>query len=196
MLTTAFSTSWSRIKGDAVKELTLARRKVIKKNSGTGRSQLPFTRKYERQVIEQKPKHEGRSEVSIRQLEERIAEINRELGQRELKNDAARLSQAQELNRKAEAHMAEHGTAFVTAVRAVHQEEQKLSQDEPTVEQVERYARENEMDFSTALRSMLHDQRTEAQAFAGVRPSSGMSVEQEEAEIRRIAKERGYELDD
>ena len=126
--------------------------------------------------------------------EQRLAEMDHQVAMIQLENDEVRLSQARELKRRAERHMTEHGTSdFAAAVRAVGQEgEMRLTNLEPSDAEVERYMREHDLsDYGKAVRAISTDRLHHEQAF-GTPSTGGVSPEQDQAELRRIAEERGY----
>ena len=127
--------------------------------------------------------------------EQRFAEMDAEVELIQLENDETRLSQARDLELRAELYMAENGVgSFAEAVVAVSQEEAKLSSpQEPTVGEVERYMKDHDLsDFGQALRSLATDRLHHEQAFGT--PNTRMFPAQEDAEYRRIARERGLDV--
>jgi hypothetical protein len=180
----------------------MSRKKLWKKSSGGGFA-LPLRRSFEREVLEQRGKYgdpreirprDRATEEEVRKMkltrrEQRLAEMDREIALNEIRNDEVRLSQAQSLNEKAARLMQERNIPYLEAVRLAAQEQEP---DEPTIEEVEAYARENGIeDFGQAVRKVVADHGDER--FGGFRPRTGGALaKQEEAEIKRIAKERGY----
>lgn len=133
----------------------------------------------------------------------RLAEMDREIEAKnreeqsmthanEIKGDALRLSQAESLNARADEYMRANGTDYPTAVKEVV----RLSENgtgEPTTEQVEKFMRDNDIsDFGVALRGVVSDGQDHAQAF-GSNGTGGTSVEDENTQLERIIKERGYD---
>jgi hypothetical protein len=103
-----------------------------------------------------------------------------------------RLSQAEAINDRADEFMRTHGTDYPTAVREVV----RLSEHgtgEPSVAEVEKFMRENDIsDFGVALRGVVQDGQDHAQAF-GSNGTGGTSVEDENTQLEKIIKERGYD---
>jgi len=104
---------------------------------------------------------------------------------------------AQSLNDRAEEYMIVHDTDYPTALRAVA----RLSDSgaaEPSIAEVERYMREHRVeDFGQAVRQVARERglvQEPVDNSVGGAPSTGTSPADEDAEIKRIARERGYDL--
>lgn len=173
--------------------LELARRKLTKKNAGGGSGNMPLRRRYVREFIEQKPKHGG-AEMTIPRLKGRIAEIDREIATSQLRNNTARLSEAEALNARAAEYASTHGTDHVTAVREVARlDALKLSQ-EPSVADVEQRMKEDGVGFEDALHSILQSGRYDAPA-AHVGGGSGLSDADYDEQLKTRMKEMSYEVE-
>ena len=129
----------------------------------------------------------------------RLAEMDREIEAKnreeqsmthanEIKGDALRLSQAESLNARADEYMRTHDVDYPTAVKEVVRLTQS-GQSEPSVAEVEKYMRDNDVDdFGVALRSLVQDR---GQAF-GSTGTGGISAD-ENSELAEILKARGYD---
>jgi hypothetical protein len=131
----------------------------------------------------------------------RLAEMDREIavGRKEqavseVRDNPERLRLAQELERKAERHMAEHGTVFVEAVRAVSRESES-NEAEPGVGDVERHMKEHGIeDFGIGLRSFVQSEQITEQTSR--MEGSRLSDADYDSQLRSRMKELGYEVSD
>lgn len=110
----------------------------------------------------------------------------------EIRNDEVRLSRAESINERADEFMRTHDVDYPTAVKEVVRLTES-GQSEPSVAEVEKYMRENEVDdFGVALRAVVSDGQDHAQAF-GSTGTAATSVEDENTELQKIIKERGHD---
>ena len=118
-----------------------------------------------------------------------------ELKLNEVREDPERMQLAQSVNARADALMQEQGITYPEAVKLAAQ---KQGAAEPSVGEVEEYMKEHEIeDFGQATREVARERGMVQQPVdnsVGGAPSTGSSPTDEEAEIKRIAKERGYDL--
>ena len=129
-----------------------------------------------------------------RQRARRLAEMDQEIALNKLRENPDRLRQAQRLGDKAEALMQERGIGYVEAVRLAAQEQDS---GEPSVAEVERYMRENDVqDFGQAVREVARDQGLVQEPIDNSTVGGASSIADEEAALRARLQERGYELDD
>ena len=172
----------------------MTRRKLTKKTSGGGSSDIPLRRSYERELKQElkygdpreiRPRDRATEEevrrMKLTRREQFLADCDTEIAVNALKNDPERLRLAQSLNEKAEELMKERGIPYPEAVRLAAQ-----GSTEPTTQEVEAFAAENKMDFGTALRTLLRDHLHHDQAF-------GQPVESRvygDGDMERVVNER------
>jgi hypothetical protein len=104
-----------------------------------------------------------------------------------------RMRLAQSLNDRAEEYMQTHDTDYTTALREVVRLSDK-GDSEPSVAEVERYMKKHDVtDFGQAARQVATEYAT-TQDSGSVHIDPGVDVEQENAGLEEVLKERGYDV--
>jgi hypothetical protein len=141
-------------------ELTveLARKKTIRKNSGTGRSQLPVTRKYVREKIEAKGKHTKEDEsmgnivtgIAPRHVEVFIEE------QKALGNEVVYLGLADDRTAKLEVRTNDPGRLALSQEEAQDiRDRMQVLAEKDLPEQAEQLAAREKISYGDAIRQLI-----------------------------------------
>src|SRR5215212_6442123 len=157
-------------------EMRLARRKLVRKNQGEGRGDLPLRRRYVREKIDQKSKYKEEVIMNPNDLRViRLAEMDAEIA-------------AQKRGKERE------GKVMKPMFDDLKQQLSEM-QYESLPEKAERIARTEGIEFGDAVRKVIAN----TPSFQSEQPEEGRSVHymseaEYERQLRQAMKERGYDV--